>query len=102
MITEEKDSIVTMQTDREIKSNWPDIVVKDYKRKNLPSYLLLPNDNNISIKEYNKMIQGFGNRNWKNVAPYNYRRSSNCKSTGYNQERNGQIHYNLAVPVYMK
>ena len=43
-------------TDRKIKNNRPEIVVKEYKRKTiLPTDVLVPTDNNVSLKEYNKI-----------------------------------------------
>ena len=55
-----------IQTDRKIKSNRPDIVVKSYERKiYLPNDMAAPTDNNISVKDYNKIskYQSSGNRN---------------------------------------
>ena len=55
-----------------IKRNRPNIVVKNYKRK---ICLLIdetvPSDNDISVKEYNKISlkKWPGNRKWKNVSP---------------------------------
>ena len=59
-ITEAKGVIIlwdlAIQNDRKIKRNRLDIVVKDYKSN---SYLLIdmviPTDNNISVKEYYKI-----------------------------------------------
>ena len=42
--------------DLKIKSNRPDIVVKDYKRKTyIQIDMSVPTDNNISVKEYHKI-----------------------------------------------
>ena len=44
------------KTDRKIKRNRPDLVVKDYKRKTC--FLIdmsVPTDNNKSVKEYNEI-----------------------------------------------
>ena len=59
----------SIQTDRKIKNNKPDLVVKDYKSKTrLLIEMSMSTDNNISIKEYDKLIQWAENRNWENEA----------------------------------
>ena len=47
-----------LQTDRKIKCNRPDFVVKDYKRKTcLLIDISVPTDNNMSVTEYNKITK---------------------------------------------
>ena len=59
-LTEAKEATIVwefaFQTNQKIKCNRPDIVDKDYQRKTclLPD-LSVPTDNNISVKEYNKI-----------------------------------------------
>ena len=45
-----------IQTDKNIKSNRPHTVLKNWKRKTgLLSDMFVPTDNNISVKKYNKI-----------------------------------------------
>ena len=58
--TEDKTAIIlwdfTIQTDSKIKSNRPNIVAKDYKRKIcLLIDMFVPTDYNILVKEYNEI-----------------------------------------------
>ena len=55
---------MAIQTDRKIKRNRPDLVVKDYKRKTcLLIDMSVPTDN-LSVKEYDEEIQRLGNKTW--------------------------------------
>ena len=55
---------MAIQTDRKIKNNRPDLVVKDYKRKTcLLIDISVPTDN-LSVKEYDEEIQRLGNKTW--------------------------------------
>ena len=46
---------VPIQTDGKIKSNRPDIVIKDNKRKTCLQFnISKPADNNLTVKEYNE------------------------------------------------
>ena len=59
-ITESKEAYILWEdeilTDRETTSKRPDTVAKDFKRKTcLLIDILIPTDNNISVKEYNKI-----------------------------------------------
>ena len=59
-----------------------DIASQDYKRKTcLLTDISIPTDNNISVKDYNRIIRA-RNENWKIMAPENYHRVS----PGYDQE----------------
>ena len=65
-ILEEKRATIlgdfAIETDRKIKKNRPDLVVKDYKRKKcLLIDMSVPTDN-IWVKEYDEEIQRLGNK----------------------------------------
>ena len=46
----------TIHTDRSVKTNWPDITVKNHKEKTcLWIVITLPSDRNVSFKEYEKV-----------------------------------------------
>ena len=73
---------IAIQTKRKIKINRSDIVVKDYKRKTCLLDMSVPTDNNISVKEYNKISK------YKDLEIENYHRARNSRSPGFDLERN--------------
>ena len=74
---------IAIWTDRKIKSNRLDIVVKDYKIKTcLLIDMLVSRDNNIPVKEYDKISENkYLEIEIETVSRLNYRCTS--KSSGY-------------------
>ena len=79
-----------------IKSNKPDTVVKDFKRKTcLQIDMSVPTDNDFSAKEYNKIskYKDFEREIEKNCGTLKLSPPAKSRGTlGYNQERDRQTH----------